>query len=464
MSFSTNNNISSQGITLDKLINALGKNVSPKQRARITEIFNKYNTKNDDEILDMNEQIALLNDLHKADANGDVSRKDLRKAGLTDGYKAYRDFIEAYNEVVNADTGKGSVDFSNDGTTNATFKGEAGQHVYHYDKSGKYESADFTNGQGLNFRFDDKGRPSVVTEGNTTKRFVYSSDVETLPDIISVSDGNAVPVKYIKYTKIGDAEYYLKPDTNEYYKLDSEHLTFSDEIYDAQGRVTQEKFDGKTYSYEYDDKGNRSKITVEKPSEGGLSEENPEYTLVNNDDQGNQIAKEGFLLYRQSKGGSINKYYTFNPETREFTPATADQVNKPAKPEKHDKIKMTEGWRNQRFDLNETKREEFNKMLTAEDLLPKLLELRGVDGNFECNEAELLKDLIYYNPSIFNGEGRIYDKADWGRLDFPNKDTIEKKYKKAEEPSTTGASQKSGTESTTEGSEPVGPGDEDIDG
>ena len=116
MGFEIDNNIIGKKVTLEQLTAGLDQVKDKKKIDRITQIFNKYNTntqKNSADALDMDEQIALMNDLHKADGDGKaedfdskVSKRGLKKAGFAGEYKAYRDFIEAYQKVIGQENKK----------------------------------------------------------------------------------------------------------------------------------------------------------------------------------------------------------------------------------------------------------------------------------------------------------------------------------------------------------------------
>lgn len=110
MTFKISNNSVNKHVTLDQLTQGLDKVKDKKKIDRITLIFNQYNTnteKSSVAALDLNEQVALMNDLHRADGDGKgkdfdgkVSGKGLKKAGLAGEYKAYKDFMEAYQKAV----------------------------------------------------------------------------------------------------------------------------------------------------------------------------------------------------------------------------------------------------------------------------------------------------------------------------------------------------------------------------
>ena len=100
MGFEVGNNVNKK-ISLEQLTNGLDAVKDKKKIDRITQIFNKYNTNVEgysENVLDLDEQISIMSDYHKADKNKDsnISRRDIRKAGFAGEYKAYRDFMEAY--------------------------------------------------------------------------------------------------------------------------------------------------------------------------------------------------------------------------------------------------------------------------------------------------------------------------------------------------------------------------------
>lgn len=104
MGFEVGKNVNKR-ISLEKLTQGLDAVKDKKKIERITQIFNKYNTNVDGsskDVLDIDEQVSIMSDYHKADRNNDnhVSRRGIRQAGFAGEYKAYRDFMEAYQNAL----------------------------------------------------------------------------------------------------------------------------------------------------------------------------------------------------------------------------------------------------------------------------------------------------------------------------------------------------------------------------
>lgn len=96
----------------------------------------------------------------------------------------------------------------------------------------------------------------------------------------------------------------------------------------------------------------------------------------------------------------------------------ADQVapEKPAK-EARGKIHLPSQWNNR---VSEDLRTELklDEALDADAALEKLAQKQGVDLT-KIQADKLKADLIKYNPSVFNPDGKVHDSAVWGNLDFP---------------------------------------------
>ena len=110
MGFEVGNNVNKK-ISLEQLTNGLDPVKDKKKIDRITQIFDKYNTNaegNSEKILDLDEQVSIMSDYHKTDKNNDgqISRKEIRQAGFAGEYKAYRDFMEAYQNALGEEESK----------------------------------------------------------------------------------------------------------------------------------------------------------------------------------------------------------------------------------------------------------------------------------------------------------------------------------------------------------------------
>ena len=416
MGFKIDNNTIGKKVTLEQLTAGLDQVKDKKKIDRITQIFNKYNTntqKNSADALDMDEQIALMNDLHKADGDGKaedfdskVSKRGLKKAGFAGEYKAYRDFIEAYQKAVGDTQNTYDLNFK-DGTlegqqyieTTAKRSGTVDgqeyteQHQYIDNQKAKstYQNADRT------ISYSPKGQLLQQTvDGTTIKYRQYDSDAKNAkPGVITVRQGDSVMT-----VKLKEDGTYLNSADNSHYRLNQKGL-LDEFTVDDKNRVTSEVWGENLFDYAYEgDNTKPSEITLNK---------------------GTQTEKQYILdgeLYT-SQNGENKEYFTFDSEKREFTQTEAPQPIKPAvqkqtRPTQRHFIKMTEGWKNQKVKPNKETTAKFNAMSTANEVLAELI--KDKDG---INQETLLVDLIRNNPSVFNDKGVIYSDARWNRLDFP---------------------------------------------
>jgi len=64
---------------------------------------------------------------------------------------------------------------------------------------------------------------------------------------------------------------------------------------------------------------------------------------------------------------------------------------------------------------------ELIKCNTADEVLDKILEEKGISDLSDGDKAKLKEDLIKYNPSMFNSpNGEVHNEADFSKLDFPD--------------------------------------------
>lgn len=422
MGFEIKNNIS-KNVTLEQLTAGLDKVKDKKKIDRITQIFNKYNTdtqKNSATALDMDEQIALMNDLHKADGNGKaenfdnkVGRRGLKKAGFAGEYKAYRDFVEAYQKAVGDTRNTYDLRFK-DGTIDGqqyiettakksgTVEGQkyTEQHQYIDNQKAKstYQNADGT------FSYSPKGQLLQQTvDGATIKYRQYDSDARNAkPGIITVLQGDSVTT-----VKLQEDGTYLNSDDNSHYRLNQKGL-LDEFTVDDKNRVTSEVWGEHSFEYSYANDDTQPFIIDVDGGERAGNTGGKSYTYS---------GKEN--IYSTGSGESM-EYYTFDAKKREFTPTEAPQPVKPAvqkqtRPTQRHLIRMTAGWKNQKVKPDEETTAKFNAMSNASEVLAELIKDKG-DG---INQETLLADLIKNNPSVFDADGVIYSDARWDRLDFP---------------------------------------------
>lgn len=144
-------------------------------------------------------------------------------------------------------------------------------------------------------------------------------------------------------------------------------------------------------------------------------------TVTDNQNQQKVYNHEKDLIY-SSQNGDNKEYFNFTQATRSFTPTTAPKPDKQERVSTGKKIRMYDSWRNQRQKLDDATKEKFNSMSTASEVLGDLInkpEYMSGGKPIPFDKENLLKGLIYNNPSMFDKEGNIYSNADWSKLDFP---------------------------------------------
>ena len=367
----------------------------------------------------MDEQIALMNDLHKADGDGKaedfdskVSKRGLKKAGFAGEYKAYRDFIEAYQKVIGQENQKSYDLLFKDGTINGqqyiettaerigTLNGQAYSEHHQYINKQKQKSI-YVSSEGTT-SFSPKGQLLQQTiDGATIKYRQYDSEAkDAKPGVITVKQSGVDGLMTVTLQEDGT---YLNSADNSHYRLNQKG--FLDEFtVDDKNRVTSEVFGEHSFEYSYTGDGT--------------------YPVFINVDGGEDATSNNGKTYSYSGESNIYftgidldmKYYTFDAETREFTPTEAPKpkIAKQFRPTQRDLVTMTAGWKNQKVKPDEETTAKFDAMSTADEIFAELI--KDKDG---INQEALLADLIKNNPSVFDAEGVIYSDAKWDKLDFP---------------------------------------------
>lgn len=374
MTFKIGDNAVSKRITLEQLINGLDKNKDKKKIERITQIFNQYNTnteRSSADALDIDEQITLMNDLHSADGDGKgkdfdgkISGKGLKKAGLKGEYKAYRDFVEAYQKAVAADEYT-TYDLSfKDGTADGvhfietkavrdiTVDGTPVTETHQYDTLSKDRKIIY-EADGNTKSYSPKGQLLRQKLGKTVIRYKnYDSEARNAaPGIVEVRNEEQDGVNTFKLQADGT---YLNEEDNCYYKLNN----------GVPEKIVKEEL--------------KPEIPNEEPKQELKSE----------------IPDE---------------------EPKQEQPA----IKKPTRPKSRTLIRMTSGWKNQKVKPDADMTEKFNSMSKADEILSELVAQNEAFKEVNLNTDELLSDLIKNNPSVFAENGDIYADARWDRLDFP---------------------------------------------
>lgn len=420
MTFKIGDNTVSKKVTLEQLTAGLDPAKDKKKIDRITLIFNQYNTNTNGssvDALDLDEQVALMNDLHRADGDGKgenfdgkVSGKGLKKAGLAGEYKAYRDFIEAYQRSVASDVNTYDLTFKDetlDGTpfieTNAVQQGKTTRTEFQYNNlSGSAERVLTTQSDTEGTRsFDPQGRLTrQVKDGTTVSYRQYDSCARNAKaGIITVRQDGVDGVMTVKLQEDGT---YLNEDDNSHFRLN--RSGFLDEfVLDDKNRITAEVWGENSFNYTYDSESS-------EPSTVTINQGEADEIMFNRESE----------LYT-SMNGEVKEYFQFDKKKRLFTQTDAPQpkeppVKKHSRPTTRTLIKMTAGWRNQRVKPDADMTAKFNAMSKADEVLTELT--AKFDGQLDT--TKLLADLIKNNPSVFDANGIIYSDARWNRLDFPS--------------------------------------------
>lgn len=423
MTFNIGDTAVSKNLTIEQLTAGLDKVKDSKKIKRITQIFNQYNTNtngNSATTLDLDEQVALMNDLHRADSNGKgekfdgkISGRGLKKAELTGKYKAYKDFIEAYQKAVASDVNTYELTFKDatlDGTpfveTTAVQTGETVTVEHKYNNiSGKTELSRtvITNEDG-SFCTDPKGRLLRQTIGGVTIQYCgYTSDAKNAQaGIIVVNEQDSGERMTLKLQDDGT---YLNEADQTHFRLDRLGIPNNFTV-DDKNRITAEFWGDNLFDYTYEGEDTKpSSVTLNKGDEDEIT-----------------FTREGELY--TSMNNEVKEYYIFDTENRIFTQIEAPQpkqkeVEKPQRPTSRHYIKMTAGWKNQRVNPDETLIAQFNAMLQADEVLTELINRNEQLKDKNLNREQLLADLIKNNPSVFDKDGIIYSNAKWDKLDFP---------------------------------------------
>ncbi len=419
MGFEVGNNVNKK-ISLEQLTNGLDAVKDKKKIDRITQIFNKYNTNVEgysENVLDLDEQISIMSDYHKADKNNDsnVSRRDIRKAGFAGEYKAYRDFMEAYQKAIGEEKYNnfeltikdGTVDgqaYSDiKATKNTTVDGNnisiQHQYISANDKTQKARMTVVTDAGKVSY--SPKGQLLQQTIGDTTYRYhQYDSGAKgAVPGVIVVSEADGAS-QTVKLQQDGT---YLDENDNSHYRLNRQ-MQLDEFQLDAKNRITAEIFGDNQLEYTYPE-NTATPATI---------------TVTDNQDQQKIYNHEKDLIY-SSQNGDNKEYFSFNQATRTFAASEAPKPDKQDRQAGEPKIRYTEGWRGQRQKLSDDVIAQFNEMSTASEVLAKLIdkpEYMSGGKPIKFNDS-LLSDLIRNNPSMFDKEGNIYSNANWKKLDFP---------------------------------------------
>lgn len=416
MGFEVGNNVNKK-ISLEQLTNGLDPVKDKKKIDRITQIFDKYNTNaegNSEKILDLDEQVSIMSDYHKTDKNNDgqISRKEIRQAGFAGEYKAYRDFMEAYQNALGEEESKKFELTINDETIdgqpysdikasqNATVNGDEvliqHQYISGNAQTRRAKTTITTTDREASYS-PKKQLLQQKVDGKTYRYRQYDSDAKNAtPGVIVVLDSE----NQRQTVKLQSDGTYFDESGNSHYRLNKKML-LDEFTLDDKNRVTSERLDDKNFDYTYsENKTTPASIKV-----------------TDNQKQQKVYTNEKDLIY-STENNNIKEYFNFDQKTKVFTKTDAPRPNKHERQITGKKIRMTNGWRGQRQKLDNEMVSKINSMYTASEVLAELLKSDEYKGA-NVDEARLCADLIYNNPSMFDKDGNIYSDANWSRLDFP---------------------------------------------
>lgn len=422
MAFRIGDNSVSKQLTLEQLTKGLDPQKDKKKIDRITQIFNQYNTNktgSSENSLDIDEQIALMNDLHKADGDGKgekfdgkISGRGLKKAGLEGEYKAYRDFLEAYQQAVADDVNTYDLTFIDKTAggqayieTSAVQEGSTSRTEYKYnDLSGTTARQSTTqSNEGGSWSVDPQGRLIRQVIDDTSIQYKYTGyEKNAKPVIITIRQEGADDTQMLK---LQDDNTYFDEINNTHYRLNRDAIPEPFTI-DDKNRITSEMWNKNQFDYTYEGENTTpATITVNQGA----------------DDQ--KVYTQNGELYT-SPNGEATEYFRFDPQKRTFTPTEAPEPPKPAvekevRPTTRKLIRMTDGWKNQKVKPDAATIEQFNNMSLASEVLAELVARNDNFKDKNIDTEALTRDLIANNPSVFNKDGVIYSNANWNRLDFP---------------------------------------------
>ena len=404
-------NIVSKRISLEQLTKGLDPTKDKKKIDRITQIFNKYNTNAEGssaKVLDMDEQVSIMTAYHKAVKSGDnnVTRSGLRNSGIKGEYKAYRDFMEAYQHAVGETQNTFELSFKDEKVDNKLIsqvnavqntevegKKLAIEHEYINSDEGNKKVKTTLSSEDGQVSYTPKGQMIRQKVGDSTLNYNYDNEAKNAkPNIITVRTSETYET--VKLQQDGT---YFDDRNNVHYHLNNNKL-LDEFIVDDKGRVTNEFYGEKEYSYNYDETSNQ-----------------PTSIKVKTNDN-----KE--VEYTNEKGVySTNKkeYYNFDAKKREFSPADPPKPDKQNRPQTKHLIRMTQGWRNQRINKDNSLTEQFNAMSSADEVLNVLVSKNEKFKDAKLNTETLRADFVRNNPSMFTKDVEIYADAKWEKLDFP---------------------------------------------
>jgi len=88
---------------------------------------------------------------------------------------------------------------------------------------------------------------------------------------------------------------------------------------------------------------------------------------------------------------------------------------------------------------------------TADDAIKTILKDMGFDQSEIKDYESFKKSIINANPSVFNGDGKVYSNANWGKFDFPSQNAIQSKFMETSTPAPKPAGESGGVKKAKSG-------------
>lgn len=394
--FEINKNITTRGIEKEVLKNT--EQCKKMDENDFNSLWSRFDADGSG-TLDEREQVEMFAYLESIAGNDDeISRKDVRKARKnsdieTDNnlkYRDYKHFSKGAREFQTPNNGNPRIDGSSNNeyivnnTTYTIDKGHANQAVKNED------------GTSTTTLYDNKGHKTKETvdtgKGNTTVTEYYpitgpiTKETKKKETKTTVQDG----IKTVVESDFGADGKATKVQTKEYKTVgENEQL---------QKYETKEGGNTVTRAYTYNEDGSPKEMTV-----------------TTNDKDGKEVTK------KYTKWGENG----IEDTTSEVKEQPKPQINKDNRPKKttNSRIRIPQEWKGNRLNtetIDELQLDEHEKADEIFDIMIKHFKLEDDYQKMSDRDKEnLKKDFIKYNPSMFNKDGTIHNKANWSRLDFP---------------------------------------------
>ncbi len=363
-----------------------------KTNKLLYEYFKNSGVVNDNDVV-TKEFIENAKKTLDTDNSGKISVREARTKGFNGTRKEVKAAIGMLDTIANTEIGK-DVEFSeavDDKNTDYYQNGVLKKSVYN---DGKREQVK---------EFEKDGK--TPKETRTT---VYEGDKKVYSDKTVYHNG------YKNYTDMDNdvlhsfTLYY--PNTN---KAQRSVVTLKDE----NGKPDKNS----TVTTEYSGYGKGQAHTETITYEGKMIEDGITQRVIEYDAEGNEISNTTNLDAAEKADEAAATKDGANVTAKDETAPKAAKDGakiRPAFVKPQHKVSLPSEWSKKPLPDGVAEELKLADTYTADEVLDKLAE------KFEINKAEiqadkLKADLIKYNPSVFDKDGNVFDKADFGKLDFP---------------------------------------------